>query len=282
MNQHRWVNPLPQEESYPGVQCTSFDSPSMQVPVGYCIYLPPSYARADEASKSYPVVYHLHGGSPGNETQAVRGGLAGIVHTVMSSREIAPAIVVFVNGGAENTYNYPQKKSMGVDVLVNELIPHIDASYRSVADRRGRAIQGFSQGGRGATRIMFGHPELFVSAAPGGSGYAVEQIVAENDGYERDNRMPGLPVREFAPDENAYDRARQYVARGKQPPLKILLWLGTDDFNYAANLEYMGFLYALDIPFERLIVPGGGHNTGIFAAAGVDVMKFHQRNFEAE
>ena len=150
-----WVNPLPAGETCPGVRHATFESHSMGIPVGYCIYLPPGYDDAEQAGRRYPVVYDLHGGSPGDERTAVRGGLAKVVHEAIAGGEVAPAIYVFVNGGAENMYNYPQKDSLGVDVFVHELIPHIDATYRTVAHRRGRALQGFSQGGRGTTRIMF-------------------------------------------------------------------------------------------------------------------------------
>ena len=274
-----WVNPLQPGETYPGVRHATFNSPSMGVPVGYCIYLPPGYDDAERAAARYPVVYDLHGGSPGDERTSVRGGLASVVHEAIAGGHVAPAIYVFVNGGAENAYNYPQKDSMGVDVFVHELIPHIDATYRTVAERGGRALQGFSQGGRGATRIMFRYPELFGSAAPGGSGYAMERQVSENGGVERDDRLPGIPERVFAPDENAYDRARAYAARVDRPTLPILIWLGDRDFNYTANLEYMGFLYGLGIPFERLILPGVDHSAKAFEAGGLAVMRFHERNF---
>jgi enterochelin esterase-like enzyme len=35
---------------------------------------------------------------------------------------------------------------MGCDVFINELIPHIDGTYRTIAERSGRGIEGFSQG----------------------------------------------------------------------------------------------------------------------------------------
>ena len=82
-------------------------------------------------------------------------------------------------------------------------------------------------------------------------------------------------VNPLAPGET-YPGVRQ-----DRPPLPILIWLGDRDFNYAANLEYMGFLYALGIPFERLILPGIGHSREAFATGGVAVMKFHERNFAA-
>ena len=101
-------------------------------------------------------------------------------------------------------YNYPQiENGRGEDVFVKELIPHIDKIYRTIGKREGRAIEGFSQGGRGTTRIMFKYPELFCSAAPGGSGYEPEKRIQENDGAE------SAKVK-FAPGYNAWDLAKSY------------------------------------------------------------------------
>jgi len=48
-------------------------------------------------------------------------------------------------------------------IFIKELIPHIDATYRTIAARHGRCIEGFSMGGRGATRLAMKYPELFCS-----------------------------------------------------------------------------------------------------------------------
>jgi endo-1,4-beta-xylanase len=42
-------------------------------------------------------------------------------------------------------------QGMGESVFVRELIPHIDATYRTWGTREGRALEGYSQGGRGTT-----------------------------------------------------------------------------------------------------------------------------------
>ena len=47
--------------------------------------------------------------------------------------------------------------------MINELIPHIDATYRTIADRKARCIEGFSMGGRGSTNLAMKHPQLFGS-----------------------------------------------------------------------------------------------------------------------
>jgi len=267
----RWVNPLP-DGQYFGVKHATYRSPSMNVDVGYCIYLPPGYDESKNEGQRYPVVYYLHGGRPGNETKSV--ALSTFIDDAIRSGSVPPTIYVFVNGGEVSHYNYPEKKSMGEDVFVNELIPHVDKTYRTVADRKGRALEGFSQGGRGTTRIMFKHPHLFCSAAPGGAGHATEKRISENDGRESE-------ALKFAIGYNTYDLARIYADNPK-PPLRILIFVGTKGFNYENNLAYMEFLETLDIPFERLIVAEAPHSAKmIYEKAGLEIMKFHADNFAA-
>lgn len=269
----RWVNPLPENKRSPGVKHAMFKSPSMNVDVGYCIYLPLGYEAEENKDRRYPVVYYLHGGRPGNETKSV--GLAKFIHAAISEGKIPPTIYVFVNGGEVSHYNYPEKKSLGEDVFIKELIPHVDATYRTIAERCGRGLEGFSQGGRGTSRNLFKHPDLFCSAAPGGGGYATEKSISENDGRESESLK-------FAAGDNAYDLARAYAARTDkpQPPIRILVFVGTKGFNYENNLAYMEFLKSLEIPFERLIVPDAPHSAQIiYEKQGLEIMKFHAENF---
>lgn len=265
-----WVNPLPKKTVLP-VKHATFKSPSMNIDVGYCIYLPPQYARGDER---YPVVYYLHGGRPGRESKSI--SLSPFIDEAIKGKKIPPMIYVFVNGGPVSHYNYPQiKNGQGEDIFIKELIPHIDKTYRTIAKRSGRAIEGFSQGGRGTTRIMFKHPHLFCSAAPGGAGHATEKRISEEGGRESDKLI-------FAKGYNTYDLARQY-AKGRRDAryaLRILVHVGTKGFNYENNLAYMTFLDSLEIPYERLIVEDAPHSAKvIYEKNGIDIMKFHTESF---
>jgi S-formylglutathione hydrolase FrmB len=47
--------------------------------------------------------------------------------------------------------------------VVDELIPHIDQTYHTLAARWGRCAEGYSMGGRGSTRLALKYPELFCS-----------------------------------------------------------------------------------------------------------------------
>ena len=272
----RWVNPPAEDRRLPGVTHATFTSSSMGVSVGYNVYLPPGYDDAANRHTRYPVIYYLHGGRPGNESRSV--GVAEHVHAAIASGAVRPVIFVWGNGGQVSWYDY--EDSNGESVFVRELIPHIDTTYRTLAHRGGRALQGFSQGGRGTTRIMFRYPHLFISAAPGGPGYAVEKLVFENDGVERDPRVAGGNARsfDFGKGNDAYSLARSYAQAGMQPPLSIMIWLGNRGFNYEASLEYLGYLYGLGVPAERLIAPGVGHNpVRFYETHGVDLLRFHDR-----
>lgn len=263
----QWVNPL--RTKLPGVSHHTFRSESMELDVGYCIYLPTAYQRVPE--RRFPVVYYLHGGRPGSETKSVR--LATFIHEHIEEGDVPPMIYVFVNGGPVSHYNMPDRENaMGEDVFIDELIPHIDDTYRTIADRSGRGLEGFSQGGRGTTRIMFRHPRLFASAAPGGAGHATEKSISDNGGRESDSLI-------FSPGYNTYDLARKFADR-PHPDLPILIHVGTKGFNYENNLAYMKFLEELRIPYQKLIVEGAPHSASrIYEKNGRDIMRFHARNF---
>jgi len=265
----QWVNSL--RVKVPGLKHATFRSPSMNCDVGYCIYLPPQY---EGSNRRFPVVYYLHGGRPGSETKSVR--LVPFLHQQFAECNVRPMIYVFVNGGPVSHYNLPgQPDAQGADVFIRELIPHVDATYRTIAHREGRGLEGFSQGGRGTARLMFRYPELFATAAPGGAGQATEKRISENEGRESDTLV-------FAEGDNTWDLARDYVKRSG-PRLQILFQVGTKGFNYQNNLEYMTFMDQLGIPYEKVIVDGAEHSAmQIYLKAGATIMKFHEKGLRHE
>lgn len=268
----RWVNPLnAKQKQLPGLRHATFTSPSMMIDVGYCIYLPSGYQK--NPMQRYPVVYYLHGGRPGSETKSV--ALVPYIDRMIKAGKVPPMIYVFVNGGPVSHYNYPEKKqAMGEDVFIKELIPHIDRTYRTIADQSGRGLEGFSQGGRGTARILFKYPHLFCSAAAGGGGYATEKRISENNGEESKSLK-------FAPGYNTWDHARRY-AKKIDPKLNIMIFVGTKGFNYQNNLEYMAFLKELKIPFRQLIVADAPHSAKIiYDSKAEEITRFHADNFQA-
>ena len=273
----RWVNPLqPSGVKTPGLRHATFKSPGMNTKVGYCIYLPAEYGKPAGSKKRYPVVYYLHGGRPGNELKSIK--LAAEIDRAITAQKVAPMIYVFVNGGPVSHYNMPDDRgAQGADVFINELIPHVDSTYRTIADRAGRGIEGFSQGGRGTARLMFRHPDLFCSASPGGGGHATEKKISESAGQESANLT-------FAKGDNTWDLAAVYLDQLKSDaslsPLSILVHVGDKGFNYENNLAWMAYLKSLGIKHQKIIVPDVGHSAmEIYKNQGLEIMRFHEKNF---
>src|SRR6185369_9070683 len=137
-----WVN-VPAAGTLPaGVAHHTYFSKAMGHDVGYCIYLPPSYR--DSPNLRYPVIYNLHGAG-GDET---RGLLAAeVLDEGIRAKRWPEMILVFPNGGKTTLYKDSYDgKSLPETSFVKELIPHIDATYRTIAARYGRCIEGFSMG----------------------------------------------------------------------------------------------------------------------------------------
>jgi S-formylglutathione hydrolase FrmB len=145
-----------------GVSHGTYHSARLNLDIGYNIYLPAAYTK--HPSWRFPVLYFLHG-KHGDENSSPNQ----IVTKLNSSFNIQPMIIVFANGGKNSKYMDPLAGSklygvwMAEYTIIHELIPTIDARYRTIAGKQGRAIQGFSMGGMGALRLAFKYPGLFSS-----------------------------------------------------------------------------------------------------------------------
>jgi enterochelin esterase-like enzyme len=154
-----WVTQVAPESLPAGVTHHTYHSDAMKRDVGYCIYLPPGYAK--DTAKRYPVIYHLHGAG-GNETRNVYN--AEVLHEGIVAGRWPEMIMVFPNGGRSTMYqDSADGRYLAETTVTRELIPHIDATYRTIAGREGRCIEGFSMGGRGSTFLALKHPDMFCS-----------------------------------------------------------------------------------------------------------------------
>jgi enterochelin esterase-like enzyme len=125
------------------------------------VYTPPDYDQS--GSKRYPVLYLQHG-SGENETSWVKQGrVSFILDNLIAAKRAAPMIVVMENGMVATKAGAAQGRGNGAfeEVVVNDLIPTIDATYRTMADREQRAIAGLSMGAGQAMQIGLGHPDKF-------------------------------------------------------------------------------------------------------------------------
>ncbi|MFM8469875.1 MAG: alpha/beta hydrolase [Limisphaerales bacterium] len=251
-----WVaKPLP--ASFPtNVTHHTYRSAAMQHDVGYCIYLPPSYAK--DTARRYPVIYNLHGAG-GNETRALFS--AEVLHAGILAGQWPELIMVFPNGGRGTMYQDSADGRFPAETtFVKELMPHIDATYRTIADRRGRCIEGFSMGGRGSTHLAMRHPQLFCSLFnQAGNVYHAAELAKTVSPSEWPVNYLGTDVAHLLANDPFANLTKNLTAI--KANLRIQVACGTaDDGHLPTVREYHAALTKAGVEHTYWEVEGLGHN----------------------
>jgi enterochelin esterase-like enzyme len=233
-------------------RAASFHSQALRSRLHFAVYVPPSYAGG---SGRYPVVYFLHG-LPANPTSYLQ--LKWVSDALATTgRE---AILVTPQGtrvaGGDPEYHDWGPGDDWETALAQDLPAWLDANYRTVADRRGRAIIGYSAGGYGASIIGLHHPEQF-SVIQSWSGYfhptdptGRETLsvgsAAENAKANVEDLVPGL--------------AKQFA----RSPTKFSFYVGTSDPTFVpANTSLQRSLTAAGVEHLFRFYPGA-HTTSLW------------------
>jgi len=136
------------------------------------VYTPPGYDQCDER---YPVLYLQHGAGESERAWTWHGKANFILDNLIAEGKCVPMIMVNDHGYAcEGGMKAPGTEERGSNVftrlLPEELVPEIDAHYRTLADREHRAVAGLSMGSGQALQIGLTHLDMFayVAALSGG------------------------------------------------------------------------------------------------------------------
>ena len=118
------------------------------------VYTPAEYELAKNAKKRYPVLYLQHGMGEGETSWMLQGKMQHIMDNAIGKGEAVPMIVVMESGDIKQPFgggnNHAGRSEYGASfypVLLNDLIPYIDANFRTKTDRDNRAMAGLSWGG---------------------------------------------------------------------------------------------------------------------------------------
>jgi S-formylglutathione hydrolase FrmB len=158
------------------------------------VYLPPGYQAS---GLRYPVLYLLHGGGGDAGDAVAMGGLRELMDGLIADDPDAAAIVVLPDGTNGQWYDSVDGKVRNELYVMRSVVPYIDEHFRTIANRRGRAVDGVSNGGFGAMLLAAKHPEQFVAA--GGMS----------------SNLDGLTLYGLGPFEGAHYRANHPVALAK-------------------------------------------------------------------
>lgn len=160
-------------------QDLTFESQVVGETVRYSVYLPADYNTDKE--KRYSVVYMLHG--YGDDNNSWNGKYLHANDKIQSLEASGMNGMIYVFPYGKNSYycNTYDGKYRYMDMFVNELVPLIDKSLRTIPDREHRAVTGYSMGGFGAMVLAEKHPEVFSCSAPLSMSFRTDaQYMAES------------------------------------------------------------------------------------------------------
>ena len=260
-----------------------FDAPSVGRRMKYIAMLPEGYDDPENAERLYPVLYLLHGFSQ-NYTVWPRMGAP--FYT-----EDYELILVMPDAGNTWYVNWAEsdgdEKNNWEDFIIADLIPNVDAVFRTITHRGGRAINGVSMGGFGALALGLRHPGLFCSIAShsGALGFARNARLRLEAG-EKPNRsvkpqaaaddrdaqvpdvigIPGFTLQwERYPNGIAFKTVEQCKAYDPfelilQIPVRVLPHIyidcGMEDNLLSVAQEFAKLLIDIGVPFTYAQTPG--------------------------
>ena len=194
----------------------------------YRVLVPADYERS---ARRYPVLYLLHGRTGDENDWWTRTNLslyATRYHLIIVTPGVGDSW--YANSAADPRARYE-------DAITRDLIPHIDARYRTLANWHGRAIAGLSMGGLGAIKFALRYPHLFAFAASFSGAFDVprtdgldetderardiRRIYGPRDSATRRENDPFLLLERLAPEPARLPYL--YVATGAGDPLPQVL-----------------------------------------------------------
>ena len=234
------------------VSTVTLFSPSNNRNVSFQVYTPPGYSAS---SQRYPVVISLHG--IGGTSLQRANVYAPVLDARMNAADIAPMIWVFPDGQTDSFYGdaFDGNKQVHSNVF-NEVLPYVDANYRTIADREHRAMEGFSMGGFGAAMYAAKHTDLFSAVLEYGGALAKwsdltnfnHAVAVDMYNDVESNWIPFSLWDQTAANANALRTTVNY---------KMIV--GDADPQEGSNERFRDYLISLNIDPQYQVLPGVGH-----------------------
>lgn len=243
----------------------------------YAIYFPPDY---ETSTRSYPVLYLLHGGGDDQTGWVQFGEVQHIADKAIHEGKATPMVIVMPD--ANTVRRGYSNNALGTwlyeDYFFKELMPFVEKKYRIKSDKRYRAIAGLSMGGDGSFTYALHHPELFSSACPlsAGTGPLTKEIAKTNvrriDSTATDAQIEAFYNRQSVPllVNNMPDSLKKAV--------RWYIDCGDDDFLYEGNSLVHIAMRKKEIPHEFRI-RNGGHTWSYWRSALPEVLDFISQAF---
>lgn len=234
------------------------------------VYLPPGYARSKQR---YPVVYVMHG-MPGEVRDCfVKGEIQNAAEDLITSHKIRPLILVGWDGqgpgGPADVTNYLDRPDYRMEsFMLDELVPYIDRTYRTLPEARFRALDGISAGGYAAPNLLFKYPDVWKVASSHNGFFSPDDDI--------ENMTAILGPR--GPLWNVNDPMKTVLGRGPADNLHLYLDIGQGDDLQAEFSKFAREVKARGIDCNAHIFPGR-HTWAYWSEHFYDSLRFADKNF---
>jgi len=219
-------------------------SASMNKNIKVVVITPSEYKKA---KTSYPVVYLLHGAG-GKYSSFINS-----IPAIKTYSDLFHIILVCTDANVTSWYfDSPVDPAWKYETFTsNELVNWIDGHYRTIKDRKGRGITGFSMGGHGALYLSFKHQDVFGAAGSMSGGVDFRPFPNNWDIAKRLGSYAEFPERW---NENTVINMVNLIKPGT---LELIIDCGTEDFFFTVNNNFHEKLLQNKIPHDYIIRPGG-------------------------
>lgn len=224
------------------VNSIQVESKVMHKTIDNIVVLPDDYNQ----SKTYPVVYLLHGAG-GNYEDWIKKAPG-----VKKMADNYQVIIVCPDGGVTSWYyDSPIDNSYKYETFVaKELTEYIDSHYATIKDKTGRAITGLSMGGHGALYLAFRNQDIFGVAGSMSGGVDIRPFP---DNWDIAKRLGSL---EHNPETWDKNTVVNMVGLLKDSSLKLIIDCGVKDFFYDVNVDLHKRLLEMNYPHDYTERPG--------------------------
>ena len=264
------------QSNYPVIVECSMHSDTLACDKNYCIYLPPSYG---DESKSFPVLYLLHGLTDNNTAWRDKGAVENIATKIFADGGAQEMIIVMPDAGTTYDGYFNCDGWHYESFFFSEFIPYIEGKYRIKADKAHRAIAGLSMGGGGTTGYALRHSEMFSSA------YAMSALMGmvENTWISRDPDPRRRVFMQSAVDYNniAIVENSDRIQRDGIASVRWFIDVGDDDFLFDNNMDFIRAMRKQRISYQ-LRVRDGGHTWQYWQEALYIALPFISEGFGSD
>ncbi len=139
------------------------------------VYTPPGY---EKGTARYPVLYLIHGGGDTAVSWSTVGRANNILDNLLAEKKAVPMIVVMPSGWTPSggqVMTADATKDPFNDELMKDIIPFVEATYRTVSSPDSRALSGLSMGGIQTLNVGLHNLGTFRYVAVMSSGWTTEQ-----------------------------------------------------------------------------------------------------------